>query len=114
MLTPLENFYLKQPEPNRSCMLSLRDLILRFDSDITQEWKYGLPFFYYKGKMFCYLWMNKKTKIPYIGIVKGLLLQHPELLQEKRAKMKVLPVDPSADIPVEKIISILNDCRALY
>jgi len=114
MLTPVENFYLNLPEPNRGCMLSLKDLILKFDGGISQEWKYKLPFFYFKGKMFCYLWTEKKTQIPYIGFVKGNLLHHPELIQEKRAKMKILLVDPQADLPVQKITEILNDCKKLY
>ena len=114
MLTPLENFYLNQPEPNRGCMLSLKELIVRSDSEISEEWKYKLPFFYFKGKMFCYLWVEKKSRLPYIGFVKGSLLQHPELIQEKRAKMKILLVDPLSDLPVEKISQILHDCKKLY
>ena len=114
MLTPLEHFYLQQEEPDRGCLMALRDLILRMDTNITPEWKYKLPFFYYKGKMFCYLWRHKKYKTPYIGIVESKHIDHPDLIIEKRARMKILLIDPEADLPVEKITDILKQAITKY
>ncbi|SMD02804.1 DUF1801 domain-containing protein [Pedobacter africanus] len=114
MLTPLENFYLQQDEPFRGCLMALRDLILKQDRQITAEWKYKLPFFYYRGRMFCYLWIHKKHLQPYIGIVNGNKIDHPDLIVEKRARMKILLVDPQKDLPIEKIRLILNKALALY
>ena len=34
---------------------------------------------YYQQKMFCYLWTDKKTHEPYIGIVEGNKIDHPLL-----------------------------------
>ncbi len=50
--------------------------------------------------MFCYLWINKKLKQPYIGFVDGLHIQHPNLIQENRARMKILPINPNEDVDV--------------
>lgn len=94
--------------------MALRDLILRLDEHITPEWKYKLPFFYYKGKMFCYLWLHKKYKKPYIGIVESKHIDHPDLIIEKRARMKIMLIDPNADLPVEKINDILKQAIAKY
>jgi hypothetical protein len=44
----------------KSCYMELRDIILSQSKHITPELKYGYPVFYYKGKMFCYLWFYKK------------------------------------------------------
>jgi hypothetical protein len=55
MIHLLDNFYLQQNDPYRGCMLALRDIVLKQDTAITHEWKYGMPFFCYKGKMFCFL-----------------------------------------------------------
>jgi hypothetical protein len=74
---------LQNEEPIKSCLQFLRDYILKFDEDITEQWLYGMPFFYYKGKRFCYLWIHKKYHKPYIGIVDGHKIDHPELLAEK-------------------------------
>lgn len=104
----LDLFYLNKEEPIRSCLLGLRDIILTVDNHITPEWKYKLPFFYYKGKMLCYLWIHKKYKQPYIGFVDGNLLNDKDLLTEKRARMKVLLVNANEDLPIEKIVRLLK------
>ncbi len=113
-ISELENFYLKQPEPNQSCFLALKDVILDVDPNITTAFKYKLPFFMFRNKMFCYLWMEKTTKTPYIGIVKGDKINHPKLIQGNRKKMKILPVDPNKDIEVELIHKILKEALKLY
>ncbi|RZJ99953.1 MAG: DUF1801 domain-containing protein [Flavobacterium sp.] len=111
MVSELDQFYLKQEEPFQSCLLGLRDIILSVDDEITAEWKYKLPFFYYRGKMLCYLWIHKKYKQPYIGFVDGNLLNDADLLVEKRAKMKILLIDPNEDLPTEKIGCLLHKVK---
>lgn len=112
-MTELDNFYLKLVEPDRSVFIALRQLILSLDSNITPEWKYKLPFFYFKGKMFCYLWVHKKYKQPYIGIMDGNQLEFSELLQEDRKRVKILLVDPEKDIDVIRIKVILKEALKL-
>lgn len=63
--------------------------------------------------MFCYLWKDKKTSEPYIGIVHGSLIDHPMLLQGDRKRMKILPLSTSTDIPVDMIIDILTEAREI-
>jgi hypothetical protein len=58
--------------------------------------------------------MHKKYHQPYIGIVEGKSIHHPDLLQEKRTRMKIFLIDPAKNIPVEKINSILKEVLALY
>ena len=77
MLSALDDYYLNQPEPTKSCMLALRDMIISMDENITLAWKYRMPFFCYGKKMCCYLWTDKNTKAPYIGIVEGNQMDHP-------------------------------------
>lgn len=109
MINPIEDYYLKREEPLRSCLLALRDIIISLDgTNISEEWKYGMPFFYYKGKMFCYFWFHKKYLKPYIGIMEGASVHHPELLQEKRARVKILLIDPGKDLDMETIQSVLQ------
>jgi len=114
MPTPLDNFYLQQTEPVKSCLLALRQIILKQDADITTAWKYGMPFFCYKGKMFCYLWVHKKLLQPYIGIVEGKRFDHPGLIIEKRARMKIMLFDADEDLPLETIEEILKLAIDLY
>jgi hypothetical protein len=71
MLRDFDRFYLQKEEPVKSCLIALREIILKQDREITVAWKYGMPFFCYKGKMFCYLWVHKTIQKPYIGFVEG-------------------------------------------
>src|SRR5687767_1609714 len=102
----VDNYYFKQPEPFRSCLLALKEIILAQDKEITNELKYGMPFFCYKGKMFCYIWVHKKLRQPYLGIVEGKRIEHPDLIIEDRARMKIMLFDLQKDLPVKKIKSI--------
>ena len=114
MLRPIDNYFLQKEEPARSCLQFLREYILKLDSNITEAWRYGMPFYLYKGKRFCYLWIHKKYQQPYLGIVDGNKIDHPDLITEKRARMKILLVDAGKNIPVRKINKILKDVLDLY
>lgn len=111
----LNDFYLQQPEPHKSCLLALRSIILRRDSHMTETRKYGMPCFCYGKKALCYLWTDKKTKEPYILFVEGKLLNHPELEAGNRSRMKIFRVNPHSDLPIQTIDEILqlalNLCR---
>ena len=108
MLRPIDNYYLQKEEPVRSCLQALREHILKSDPHITEAWRYGMPFYFYKGKRICYLWIHKKYRQPYLGIVDGNKIEHPDLIIEKRKRMKILLIDPNKNIPVRKINSILK------
>lgn len=110
----IDLFYLNQAEPIKSCFLALREIILAQDQDITNELKYGMPFFCYRGKMFCYLWVHKKYGQPYLGIVEGKHFEQEFLLQEKRSRMKIMLLNPDKDLPIDTIKEILTQALHLY
>src|SRR5688572_26845155 len=113
-LRPIDNYFLQKDEPVKSCLLFMRDHILKQDEHLTEAWKYGMPFYCYNSKMCCYLWVHKKYAQPYLGIVEGASIKHPDLLQKKRARMKILLLDPEQDLPLQKINSILKQMLKLY
>lgn len=110
----LDNFYLQQDEPIKGTLLALREIILQQDNNITHVLKYGMPFFCYKGKMFCYLWVHKKHKQPYIGIVEGKQFDEAFLIQEGRSRMKIMLFDQNEDLPLQTINNILQKALSLY
>jgi hypothetical protein len=69
VLNKLEEFYLRHDEPVNGTLQALRKIILHMNGNITESWKYSMPFFCYHGKMFCFLWTEKKNGRPYIGLV---------------------------------------------
>ncbi len=109
----IDDFYSKQDEPIKSTLLALKSIILSQDKEITNEWKYGMPFFCYRGKMFCYLWVHKKLLQPYIGLVEGKHFDQSFLIQEKRSRMKIMLLDQAEDLPVERIVSVLKQALNL-
>jgi hypothetical protein len=111
MYQELDSFYLGKAEPEQGCLLALRSIILRQDENVTETRKYGMPCFCYKNKMFCYLWADYQ---PYILMVEGKYLDHPELETGKRSRMKVLRIDPGKDLPVQIIEKILQKALDLY
>jgi hypothetical protein len=112
MMNELNQFYLTQREPFKSCLLGLRDIILAVDKDITPKWEFNLPFFYYKEKMLCYIWIHKHYKCPYIAFANGDMLDDKELLEKKRINMKLLLVNEYSNLPEKKIKKLLR--KLLY
>lgn len=110
----LDKYYFRHAEPIRGCLLALRDIVMQQDNAIVHELKYGMPFFCYKGKMFCYLWVHKKYKQPYLGIVEGKRFDEIFLMQEKRSRMKIMLFDPNADLPLQKIEGIIQKAISFY
>ncbi len=114
MRSDIDNYYLQKHEPVKSCLLALREIILQQDKVITEAWKYRMPFFCYKKKMFCYLWVHKKTGQPYLGIVEGKRISHPNLIIENRSRMKIMMMDAEKDLPIQTIKKILKAVLKIY
>lgn len=108
VVSEIDNFSPNQLEPNQSCLMALREIILSQNEYISEVWQYQMPFFFYQDKRFCYLWVDKKTNQPYLGVVDGNQINHPDFIQEKRAKMKIMQFDPAEDLPIETIEEVLQ------
>ena len=108
MLNTLDNFFFTLEEPEKSCLLFVRQFILKHSIEISEHWKYNTPFYYYKGKWMCYISYHKKTKVIYIGFVQGHLITHKKLASEGRKIVKVFYLDAGEDIDVKSIATILN------
>lgn len=113
-LRPIDAYFLQKEEPIKSCLQFLREYIGKQSPNLTEAWKYGMPFFCYKGKMCCYLWVHKTLHQPYIGFVEGKRMDHPGLLQEKRARMKIFLINPAEDMPLTTLDELLRAMLALY
>lgn len=114
MIRDIDRFYSNKEEPNKSCLLALRSIILEQDTNVTETQKWGMPCFCYKKKMFCYLWTDKKTDEPYILMVEGKHLEHPELEKGNRSRMKIFRVNPNEDIPIGTVNLLLKEALDLY
>ncbi len=112
MLNPLENSFLKQPEPQQSYMLFLRKWLM--DQGLNEQFKHMTAMYYFKGKPFCYLSVRTKDKQLYLGFMKGYLMKHPKLEKEGRTQVKVIYLDPEKDAPIKTLNEIVKAAKKLY
>jgi len=104
----IDKFFLDKPEPLRSCLFAMRQYALGYAPEMREIWSYHMPFYTYKGRRICYIWIEKKSDRPYLGIVDGNRIEHPLLLAEKRSRMKIFLIDPTADLPIGSMDEILD------
>lgn len=112
MLNPLENYFLKQPEPHQSCMLFLRKWLI--EQGLEEHYKYTTAFYYFNNKPFCYMSVRAKDAQLYLGFVKGYLIKHPQLEKEGRKQIKVVYIDPQKDLSVKTLSEIIKLAKKLY
>jgi len=113
-MSDINGFYLSKDEPVKSCLLALRKIIIEQDEYVSETQKWGMPCFCYKKKMFCYLWTDKKTDEPYIMLVEGKFIEHPQLETGNRSRMKIFRVNPNEDLPLQTINILLTKALDLY
>lgn len=106
MNNQIEQFYLGQEEPLKSILIYLRSYLLQ-DPEMTESYKYGLPFFDYKGKYFCYFHKEKKTGVPYLAFTQGKHIDHPALVMGDRKQIAVMHFYPEEDFPIHVLDEIL-------
>jgi len=104
--TTLESYYLSKPEPYQSCLLALRDVILRDNPNICHERKFQIPFFTYKGKKLGYLWLNGKKLM--LGFCLDKSLQTLTAGIKPKDQYESMQIDPNADLPVDVILQRLK------
>lgn len=114
MLSKADSFFIEQAEPLAGFLQYLRSYILQYDIHIKEVWQYSMPFYTYKGKRLCYIWIHRQYKKPYLGFVEGEFMDHPELLKEKRKRMSILLLDADEDVPLQLINTLLKKAISFY
>jgi hypothetical protein len=108
MYSGVDNYFITLDEPHRSCLLYLRNFILQFSDKITEERKNNTPFYYVNGKWFAHISYHPKTKEIHVSFVDGNKIEHPKLVSEGRKKMKIFYIDPSVDIDIKSLNTIMK------
>jgi hypothetical protein len=106
MNSTLESYYLSKPEPYQSCLLALKDIVLRFNVGICQERLFQIPFFTYKGKKLGYLWLNGKKLM--LGFCLDKRVQEIVDGVKPKDKYESMRIDVNADIRVDVILEKLQ------
>jgi hypothetical protein len=113
-INKLDEFFLQHQEPLQSTLMAIDTILKQQDKNITVAYKYGGPFYHYKGRMFAYLWVDKITKEPYIGFVEGQKINHIKLEIGDRKRIAILRCNTQKDLPVAAIKTITKMALAFY
>jgi len=115
-MKPVEEYILNQPEPYRSIIFNLQILIENQIPDLELLYKWKIPFYYYKGKPFCFINVSHKRKYVDLGIVKGfeIKIHNENLISENRSSMKSLRYYSLEEIDNKILIEIIQEISELY
>jgi hypothetical protein len=112
-VNPAAQYILNQHEPYRTILLQLQSLIAHAAPESTLKYRYRLPFYYLKGKPFCYL--NCSKGFVDLGFMRGSWLQgNAEVLISKDRKVvKSLRYRTVEEIDVEVLLEVLQEAVAV-
>jgi hypothetical protein len=115
-MKPAEEYILNQPEPYRSIIFDLQIVIQSQIPNLELLYKWKIPFYYYRGKPFCFINVSHKRKYVDLGIVKGFQIKnHQEhLISENRSIMKSLRFSSLEEIDNKILIEIIQEISKLY
>lgn len=111
-----DEYIFRQPEKFRSIVLHLISVFEREIPELELLFKWGIPYFYYKKKPFCYLAPNHKNGFVDAGFAKGFQLAGNQnfLVGEKRNTVKSLRYYNLEDIDNAILVDVIKEARALY
>ena len=111
-----DEYIFRQPEKYKSILLYLIDVVNQTIPDVILAYKWGIPYFYYNKKPFCYLAPNHKKDFVDLGIARGFQLQNYQdiLISENRNTVKSLRYFTIESIEHDVLVSVLEEAIALY
>ncbi len=115
-MNPAEQYIFNQREPFQSVMLYVRSVILRTLPNVEEKYNYGIPFYHYNKKPFCYFNILKSTNFVDIAFVKGALLkeQFPDLKDHNNRKyVRSLQYENLESIDEGQLIAVLKEAALL-
>ncbi|MDI9256708.1 DUF1801 domain-containing protein [Flavobacterium sedimenticola] len=116
-MKPTELYILNQPEPYRSMLLHIVSVVEHALPNVTLEFKWGIPYFYYKKKPLCYLNASHKHQYVDVGFARGFQLTQNTafLIADKgRNTVKSLRYRSLYEIDNEVLTAVLAEAQNLY
>ncbi len=111
-----DEYIFRQPEKLQSILLHLISVFEREIPELELLFKWGIPCFYYKKKMFCYLNSSPKKGFVDAGIFKGFQLKRNQefLVSEKRTTIKSMRYYSLESINNPILKDVILEVRCLY
>lgn len=111
-----DDYIFQQPEKQQSILLHLISVFERQIPELELLFKWGIPCFYYKKKVFCYLNSSPKKGFVDAGFFKGFQLKHNQdcLVTEKRNTIKSLRYYSLESINNKVLEDVIQEAKTLY
>lgn len=106
-----------QPPHYRGILLCIIDVVKQTLPEATLEYKWGIPYFYYKRKPFCYLNASHKKQYVDVGFAKGFQLQNhlDHLIADNgRNTIKSLRYISIESININVLTQVILEAEKLY
>ncbi len=115
-MKPTEEYILRQSEEFQQILFYVIDVVEHELTETELLLKWGVPYFYYKKKPFCYLAPNKKRGFVDVGFARGfqLKLHQDVLVDENRNTVKSLRFFKIDSIEDEIVRSVIREAKTLY
>ena len=115
-MKPTEEYILRQPKILQEVLLHLISVFERKIPELELLFKWGIPYFYYRKKPFCYLAPNHKKGFVDAGFARGFQLKRNQnfLIDEKRNTVKSLRYFSLESINNTILEDVIREARSLY
>ena len=116
-MKPADLYLLNQPDMYRDILLHIVSVIENTIPEVTLEYKWTVPYFYYKKKPFCYRNASHKHHFVDIGFAKGFQLKQNQqylVADNGRNTVKSLRYYSLDEVDNEVLISVLKEVISLY
>ncbi len=108
------DFYLEaQPDALRTTLMAARRLLLSLDDRVREEFKYGVPMYYYH-RPFAYLTGVPRQPYAHIGLVQGVNLPDPDgiLTGLDKKQVRHLRIATPAEVAHPGVLTLLHEALA--
>jgi hypothetical protein len=111
-----EQYILNQPEKYQSILLHIISVVERELPGVELKFKWGIPYFYYKKRTFCYLAPNHKKGFVDAGFARGFQLKNNQeyLVDENRNTVKSLRYFSLEEIDNSILEAVILEAALLY
>ena len=111
-----DEYIYRQTEEHQMILLHLISIFKREIPELELLFKWGIPYFYYKKRMFCYFAANHKIGFVDAGFARGFQLKKNQdfLVDEKRNTVKSLRYYSLAAIDNAVLEDVIHEAAALY
>ena len=116
-MKPADLYILNQPENYRNILFHIIAVVENTLPEVTLEYKWRIPYFYYKKKPFCFLNVSHKRGYVDVAFNKGFQLKDnldSLIAGDARNTFKSLRYFSLEEINNDVLISVIEEAKSLY